>query len=146
MGLCAGLLYALHGGWSYTTTLRRAVEAGYRGVAGPTQIQVALFVAFFAGMLVSALQRGTFRLRWQPAGAIWARLVGGAMMGVGAAMVPGGNDTLLLTGLPAFSGWALGAYVAVLIGVATGLAALRRAGVRLPVVSCQDGICRERAA
>jgi len=146
MGLCAGLLYALHGGWSYTTTLRRAVEAEYRGVAGPTMLQFALFVAFFAGMLVSAMQRGSFRLRWKPSGAIWPRLAGGVMMGAGAAMVPGGNDALLLTGLPAFSGWAAAAYGAVLLGVAAGLFVLRRAGVRLPVVTCENGVCRERAA
>ena len=144
MGVCAGLLYALQGGWSYTTTLRRAVEAGYRGLAGPMPIQFALFAAFFAGMLLSAIQRKSFRLRWRPTASIWPRLGGGTLMGVGAAMVPGGNDTLLLTGLPALSGWALGAYVAVVIGVATGLALLRRCGVRLPIVTCENGVCRER--
>jgi len=146
MGVSAGLLYALHGGWSYTTTLRRAVEAGYRGGPGPTQIQLALFAAFFCGMLLSALQRGSFRLRWTPTGSVWPRLTGGALMGAGAAMVPGGNDTLILTGLPAFSGWALGAYVAVIVGVATGLVFARWRGARLPIVTCENGICRERAA
>ena len=144
MGLCAGLLYALQGGWSYTTTLRRAVESGYRGAPGPLPIQFALFAAFFAGMLLSSMQRKSFRLRWRPTGSIWPRLGGGMLMGIGAAMVPGGNDTLLLTGLPALSAWALAAYVAVVIGVATGLALLRRCGARLPVVTCENGICRER--
>jgi len=146
MGLCAGLLYALQGGWSYTTTLRRAIDSGYRGVPGPTLIQLALFAAFFGGMLLSSFQRGSFRARWRPAASIWPRLAGGVLMGVGAAMVPGGNDTLILTGLPAFSGWALAAYVAVLAGVGTGLALLRRLGISLPVVTCDDGVCRERPA
>jgi uncharacterized protein len=146
MGICAGLLYALHGGWSYTTTLRRAVEAGYRGLPGPTQIQFLLFAAFLTGMVLSSLQRRSFRLRWKPTGSIAPRLAGGAMMGVGAAMVPGGNDTLILTGLPAFSGWSLAAYVAVLVGVGSGLAVLQRLGVHLPVVSCEDGVCHERPA
>jgi uncharacterized membrane protein YedE/YeeE len=146
MGLCAGLLYALHGGWSYTTTLRRAVEAGYRGSPGPTQIQLALFAAFFCGMLRSSLQRGSLRLRWAPSGSVWPRLTGGVLMGAGAAMVPGGNHTLILTGLPAFSGWALAAYLAVVVGVAAGLAFARWRGARLPIVTCEDGICRERPA
>ncbi|HTT09673.1 MAG TPA: YeeE/YedE thiosulfate transporter family protein [Burkholderiaceae bacterium] len=144
MGICAGLLYALQGGWSYTTTLRRAIESGYRGTAGPTLVQFALFAAFFGGMLLSSLQRRSFHAHWRPSGSVWPRLAGGMLMGAGAAMVPGGNDTLILTGLPAFSGWALAAYVAVLAGVAAGLALLRQFGFPLPVVTCEDGVCRER--
>lgn len=145
MGVCAGLLYALHGGWSYTATLRRAVEANARGLPGPTLLQLALFAAFFGGMLLSSVQRGSFRLRWRPDGAPWRRLVGGALMGSGAAMVPGGNDTLILTSLPALSAWAVAAFGAVIVGVGVGLGALRLLGARLPVVSCQDGVCREYA-
>jgi hypothetical protein len=146
MGVCAGLLYGLYGGWSYTATLRQAVDASARGLPGATALQIALFATFFAGMLVSSLQRGSFRLRWPPTGAIWRRLLGGALMGSGAAMVPGGNDTLIPTGLPAFSGWALAAFIAVVLGVSAGLGVMRLLGARLPVVSCEDGVCREYAA
>jgi uncharacterized membrane protein YedE/YeeE len=145
MGVCAGLLYALHGGWSYTATLRSAVEAAPRGLPGPTAVQLVLFAAFFGGMLVSSVQRGSFKLNVRPHGALWRRLAGGAMMGAGAAMIPGGNDTLILTSLPALSAWALGAFVTVVLGVATGLGLMRLFGVRLPVVTCTDGVCREFA-
>lgn len=146
IGVIAGLLYALEGGWAYTATLRQSVDAAYRHVPGPSSLQWLLLGALWSGMVASAVQRRSFRLRWQPTRSLWPRLAGGTMMGAGSAMVPGGNDALLLTGLPAFSGWALIAYAALLAGVAVGLAILQRLGARLPYVSCEGGVCIERAA
>ena len=143
MGVCAGLLYGLQGAWSYTTTLRRAIDAGYRGLPAPTTLQLLLFVALFAGMLASSLQRGSFALRWRRGESAWARLAGGFMMGAGASVVPGGNDTLILTGIPALSGWALAAYGTLLLGVSVGLWLRRRAGAPFPSVRCVGGVCVE---
>jgi uncharacterized membrane protein YedE/YeeE len=153
MGICAGLLYGLLGPWSYTGTLRRAVDAGYRQVAlldhtasGPNVLQWSLFAALLAGMVVSSVQRGSFALRWQHRGQVPARLAGGALMGVGASLVPGGNDTLILTGLPALSVQMLFAYVALVAGIGCGLLLLRRLGATLPAVRCVGGVCIEQKA
>ena len=46
------------------------------------------------------LSRGSRRLSGPLVGGAARRLVGGIMMGVGAVLIPGGNDTMLLVGLP----------------------------------------------
>jgi len=144
IGVCAGLLYAVLGAWSYTGTLRRAIDAAYRMLPGPNVLSWLLFAAVFIGMVASSVQRRSFSLRWQPRGALAPRLGGGLLMGVGASLVPGGNDTLILTGLPALSGWAIVAYLALVAGVATGLWVQRVRGKPYPNVSCVDGVCIER--
>lgn len=144
IGICAGLLYAIQGAWSYTGTLRRAVDAAYRMLPGPNALPWLLFAAVFIGMVASSMQRGSFALRWHPQGALAPRLGGGVLMGLGASLVPGGNDTLILTGLPALSGWAVAAYLALVAGVATGLWVQHRRGRPYPNVACIDGVCVER--
>jgi uncharacterized protein len=139
MGTAGGALYALHGAWSYPATLRRAVESGLGSTTGPAAIQLGLAAALFGGMWFSAVQRGSFRLRLAPDGKVWPRLVGGAAMGVGASLVPGGNDTLILVAIPALSPWAVPAYLAMLAGVALGLTLLRWRRQPLPQVSCDSG-------
>ncbi len=144
IGLCAGLLYAILGAWSYTGTLRRAIDSAYRLLPGPAALSRTLFAAAFIGMVVSSLQRGSFALRWHARGALAPRLAGGTMMGLGASLVPGGNDTLILTGLPALSGWAVSAYLALVAGVAFGLWLQRLRGTPYPNIACIDGVCIER--
>jgi uncharacterized membrane protein YedE/YeeE len=144
IGVCAGLLYAILGAWSYTGTVRRAVDAAYRMLPGPNTLPWLLFAAMFLGMVASAMQRGSFALRWRPQGALAPRLGGGVLMGLGASLVPGGNDTLILTGLPALSGWAVAAYLALVAGVGAGLWVQHLRGKPYPNVACIDGICIER--
>ena len=54
------------------------------------------------------------------------------LMGAGAAMVPGGNDTLLLNALPTLAMQAVGAYVAMLVGITTVLWLMRRTHMSMP--------------
>jgi hypothetical protein len=53
-------------------------------------------------------------------------LAGGTVMGVAAAMIPGGNDVLVLHALPALSPHAPFAYVALVAGAAGALVASAR--------------------
>jgi hypothetical protein len=92
----------------------------------PMAWQLLLVTALLAGMIASALQRRSFAWRApQRLGAWMRRAAGGACMGAGAAMVPGGNDTLLLAGLPNLTLAAVAAYVFLLIGIAASLRLLR---------------------
>jgi hypothetical protein len=82
-------------------------------------------VAVLAGMLISTLQRGTFRFEFWPQ-PIWLRsLTGGMLMGFGVALTPGGNDALVLYGIPTLSPHALPAYLAMAVGIAIALGLLR---------------------
>lgn len=141
IGIANGLLYALHGPWIYTRTLRLAVGDG----AGPPLLFWALFAAVLAGMTLSAWQRGGLRLDIRPR-PVWLRHVaGGLAMGAGAALVPGGNDVLLLHGIPNLSPHALPAFAAMLAGIALTLAIARPFGVRPEHVDCGGDICRTSA-
>jgi len=144
MGVSAGVLYAAQGAWSYTNHLRTSVLHGWTGSAMPSASHSSLVLALLAGMLLSAWQRRS--LAWRPPqrAGVWLRhLGGGVLMGAGAAMVPGGNDTLLLKALPTLALQAVAAYASLLAGIATVLWAMRRAQVSMPGVACSPAGCRE---
>lgn len=96
IGLVNGALLVLAAGWPYTNLLMDLASAGGMDLAW----RGALAVLFILGALSGALLSGDFRP--DPGGPrLWLRaLGGGAVMGVGATLVPGGNDTMLLIGLP----------------------------------------------
>jgi hypothetical protein len=132
LGLAGGVLYAVEGAWSYTNFLRAGLAALGERAAAPAAIHALLVLALVGGMVLSSLQRGGFRPRLELA-AVWhERLAGGLLMGIGGALLPGGNDTLLLGAIPTLSLQAVIAYLALLAGVALVLAmqqALRRRGI-----------------
>ncbi|MEZ2128682.1 MULTISPECIES: YeeE/YedE thiosulfate transporter family protein [unclassified Sinorhizobium] len=85
-----------------------------------------IFVCMFGGSLVSArIRRHRFSLRWPTWGSLSRRVLGGMLMGFGALLIPGGNDTLLLVGFP-MGAWQAG--VAYLLMVAALAALIARFG------------------
>lgn len=144
MGLAGGLLYVTQGAWSYTNHLRTSVLYAWGGGAGASGTHAALVVALVAGMAVSALHRGSVAWR-RPSGiGSWLRHgAGGLLMGAGAAMVPGGNDTLLLNSLPTLAWQAAAAYLSLLAGIASVLWLMRRARMPMPAVNCTPAGCSE---
>ena len=87
-------MLTLHGSWTYTGALREIA-----GLRPATALQAGLAVALFAGMLISARLRGAARLRRPRAVASARRFAGGLLMGVGSALIPGGNAVLVLLGM-----------------------------------------------
>lgn len=127
MGITGGLLYALHGSWAYTVTLRNSVSSMAGGGGWDPRLGL-LFLACLAGAALAVRGR-TLDVRLNPAA--WpARLAGGTVMGLGAAYVPGGNDALILHGAPTLSPHVLVAYPALVLGIALALMAGR--AVRRP--------------
>jgi len=145
IGLSGGLLYGLQGAWTYSNYLRTTIQSMHRHSLPPGHFQALLFAALLAGMVASALQRGSFkpRLSGSTAG-LTRRYVGGIVMGFGAAAIPGGNDTLILTGIPTLSGWALGAYGALLLGVASVLVVMRIFTGQSLHIECVSDMCVEK--
>ncbi len=142
LGVSNAVLYALHGTWAYTSTLSRGVQQAMGADVRPAPIAWLLFLFVVIGMFASAWQRRSFRLRWRPRLGWLSYLVGGAFMGFGAALVPGGNDVLILHGIPALSPHALPAYLAMLVGIALTLVVMRRTGASLETIDCSGDICR----
>ncbi|MEY4270418.1 MAG: hypothetical protein RLZZ58_1634 [Pseudomonadota bacterium] len=114
IGTASGLLFALDAHWPYTGFL---VELAAGHVAG-WQTGAAGFAAVITGMLIATVRAGRWRMA--PGNARqWTRAAaGGLLMGGGAAMVPGGNDAMLFTGVPLLLPNMIAAYAAFLITVA----------------------------
>ncbi len=110
IGIMNALMLPLVPDWSFSPMLVDAAHGDF--ARGP--LRLVLFAAFLGGALFAAWRDK--RLRWRR-----PRLLGlvrsgfgGLAMGAGAVMVPGGNDALLLQGIPALSPHALPAYLAML--------------------------------
>lgn len=109
LGIFGACLFVLQPGWTYADVVRRelAFSSMRSLVSGAAWLVVVMTVA---GALVSALSAGNFA--FTPPSFRWlARtLGGGALMAVGATLIPGGNDFLLLSAVPAGSLSGLAAY------------------------------------
>ena len=127
LGLGAGLLYLGFGPWTYLNTLQQTAGSLVSRAALPSLLELALVPAIVAGMAISARQRRAWRERKPWAG--WPlNLSGGILMGMGGAIIPGGNDTLLLRLIPSLAPHSLGAFSALLLGVVVGLMGRRQVG------------------
>jgi hypothetical protein len=103
-GITFTILAVFAPGFSITASLGSIVLIPVAGVA--------IAACMFGGSLVSArLIKGRFMLKWPTIETIVRRTLGGILMGVGAQLIPGGNDTLLMVGLPMGAWQAALAYV-----------------------------------
>lgn len=126
LGASSGLLFLIEGPWTYSNYLREQTKTLFFEGNAPSWLRSALVLTLFVGMLASSLHRGSFRWRW-PSPRNWLRRsLGGVLMGAGGAMVPGGNDTLILVLIPTLSIQALASYLALLAGITAALLAMRR--------------------
>lgn len=140
IGLSSSVIFLLIGSPGYTLTLQSLVQ-GFLGTGlFPAAGRDLLLLAVLAGMLASTLQRGSFRLDWQPQWSWLRNALGGALMGLGTAMVPGGNDALILYGIPSLSPHAIPSYAALLAGALAGLLAMKHVGGIDTRVVCKDDI------
>lgn len=146
LGLAGGLLYALQGAWSYSNFLRTEIAHLVVVHPAPKPWQGVLVLGLIVGMGLSGWQRRSFQLRFpQSAPTTLRHLAAGASMGMGAGLVPGGNDTLLLSSLPAFSASAAVAYLAMLAGIALMLVTRARLGQPMHTLQCSAARCVEMA-
>jgi hypothetical protein len=77
----------------------------------------------FGGSFVSArFRKGRFMLEWPTVKNIVSRTLGGILMGLGALLIPGGNDTLLMIGFPMGAWQAALAYVLLVASLAALIA------------------------
>jgi hypothetical protein len=101
--------------FSITTSLGSIVSIPVAGTA--------ISICMFGGSLVSArLRKRRFELKWPTFRAAARRLLGGLLMGVGALLIPGGNDTLLMVGFPMGAWQAALAYLLLVAALAALIA------------------------
>jgi len=121
MGVSGALLFLMFGPFGYTATFELLTEYALGASAPPSTVRWILLVAVLAGMLVSTLERKSFRIDWRPHRGWLLNFGGGTLMGLGAALAPGGNDALVMYGIPILSPYALPTYLALGCGVMAGL-------------------------
>lgn len=126
--------------WSFTSTVMCLGQA--QGQVRGCGEGVALSAAALVAMLGSALKRGSFRLDMPDLRGAARHLVAGLAMGLGAGLIPGGNDGLILFGLPPLSPHALPDWLAIVLGIALMLTLLRAAGRPIARIRCEGDFCR----
>ena len=121
IGFAFVVLVVLAGPWTYTEALGRAAH----GKGWPSWIEIGLFAALLGGAILGG------RSLPAPQGLTLRRaalcLVGGILMGLGGSLIPGGNDNLILVGLPALQLHAWVAIAVMTLAIALGLNAGRLA-------------------
>lgn len=131
LGIANGALFSLVGTWMFTYTLIQSLtNLAYPDspLYRPIPIQLWWLIgAYLVGIIGSAIQSRHALLEVTPQTAWLRYFFGGIFMGLGAALVPGGNDMLLLNSIPGLSLHALPAYLAMLVGVGSALAIMMRA-------------------
>jgi len=110
LGIAFLFAFAAVGNWSYTEVLvdlARHTNWHHRAELAYSpdlrlSARIALGIALLAGAIVGGLTAR--RIQWvlPSVRAVGLRLVGGTLMGFGAALIPGGNTTLVLIGVPLF--------------------------------------------
>jgi Sulphur transport len=125
IGVTFLVMLVLVGAWAYTDLL---AELARGMAANPLARSLLLLV-----MLLGAAAGGWTAGRWRstPVSAVQALrcLTGGALMGWGSVLIPGGNDGLILIGMPLLwpSAWVAIGVMVLVIGIAQWLAGARAA-------------------
>lgn len=115
IGIAFVVLSIVAGPWTYTEALGKAAHGG----GFPAFGQMLLLAALLGGAVLG----GARGMAGVPLSAPQAALCfgGGALMGFGASLVPGGNDNLILAGVPWLQPHALVAIAAMTFAIAAGL-------------------------
>jgi uncharacterized protein len=125
LGACGALLYALTPGWTYADAVRAVVVSG----GAPTMISAGALVAAIsalAGAIVSGIRANAFRFEPPTIVTLSRSIVGGAIMAFGGTLIPGGNDTLLLSSVPSATVSGITAYAIMSLTVPVLLLVRRR--------------------
>jgi hypothetical protein len=122
LGIAGGMLFATHGNWTYLDTLRSTGMALMNSADAPGALRWIVASTAVLGAALAAFLNRTLHLQ-TPANA-WAllrHLLGGSLMGSGAAIVGGGNDEVLLAAIPRGASGALVTATMIVIGIGTGI-------------------------
>jgi toxin CptA len=122
IGLTFLLMLLLVGSWAYTDVL---VELA-RGMASSLVARGLLLLALLGGAAFGGWSAGLFGSRAVTAAQLLRCFAGGVLMGWGSLLIPGGNDGLILVGMPLLWPYAWLAFATMCVTIASALL-LRRA-------------------
>lgn len=126
LGIFGGVLYAGHEKWTYLSLLSDRTSALVRADEAVIGLGALLAsAALLTGGVVAAIFGGRFEWQRVHRGALVRQFVGGGMMSGAAAILPGGNDALLLYGLPSAVPHAIVAYTVMILSLYGVMQSLR---------------------
>jgi uncharacterized membrane protein YedE/YeeE len=137
------LVFLLWMVWECWRLARISVTSSWRQrILAPTyRLSTAAMLMGISGIALSARQVGRFVWRFRPGRNWYSYGFGGVLMGFGAAMIPGGNDVLILHAIPSLSVHAVPAFTAMIIGIAATLFVMRLLGQNIATINCSGDIC-----
>ncbi len=125
-----GIVFAISliaiGPWAYTYALLSLAQGKTTGVT----IKFALLFFLFAGALLGGWTAGRLSHRPPTRESVLRCLGGGMLMGWGSLLIPGGNDELLLLGIPLLQPYAWVAVASMAVAIGVGQIAERRLSAR----------------
>jgi toxin CptA len=114
IGLAFVVLAVIAGPWTYTEALG-GLAHGKMVRGGTTAL---LFAALLGGALTGGRGGTSTKLNLRRA---LSCATGGLLMGLGSSLIPGGNDNLILVGLPSLQAHAVAAIAMMVLAIALGL-------------------------
>jgi hypothetical protein len=116
IGIAFLVMLLLVGAWGYTDVLMDLA----RGMTGNLVVRVLLAVALLLGAVLGGWTAGRFGSKPMTPGQLPRCFLGGVIMAWGGLLIPGGNDGLILVGMPLMWPCAWGAFLVMCmtIGVA----------------------------
>ncbi|WP_374563455.1 YeeE/YedE thiosulfate transporter family protein [Ideonella sp.] len=121
IGLAFLALLLLEGAWAYTDALAELA----RGMAMQHGLRLALFGCLLGGAVWGGRRAGLWRARPLRPADLLRCLGGGLLMGWGSLLIPGGNDGLILLGLPLLWPYAWVAFATMCLVIAVAHSATR---------------------
>ena len=115
IGITFVVLLLLVGGWAYTDVLAELA----RGMTASVGARATLAVALLAGAALGGWTAGRFRSTALSTTQLARCLAGGMLMGWGSLLLPGGNDGLILVGMPLGQPYAWLAFATMCATIAT---------------------------
>ena len=122
IGITFFFMLLLVGAWAYTDMLAELA----RDMAANLVAQSALLLALFVGAVLGGLTAGRFRSTGVSAAQLSKCLLGGALMGWGSLLIPGGNDGLVLVGMPLLWPYAWVAFLTMCVTIAAAMLLRKR--------------------
>jgi hypothetical protein len=114
IGIAFLLMLLLVGAWAYTDVLAELALGMSRNLIARS----ALLIALFAGAVVGGYTAGRFLHTPITARQLLRCFAGGVLMAWGSALIPGGNDGLILVGIPLLWPYAWLAFLTMCVSIA----------------------------
>jgi toxin CptA len=113
IGITFVVMMAVQQNWTYAEVLSELAHGMTSGLFG----KILLGIALLGGAILGGVTAGRFKIAAPDLASMLRHLAGGALMGAGGLLIPGGNTGLALVGLPLLWPYAWLAFMSICITI-----------------------------